>query len=997
MADLLSIAGSAVGVISLGITVAQGLFDYYAAFQGQKSDVAHTTKKLSRLLELLESLRQQLERRQSQAENHEILANMESSMEDCKELIRDLEVELNKFNQAPGLRAAGRRVAYPFRQSTLQKLEEDVNDFISCLSLAMQLLQQSDTYRVQDDIEDTKALLDLVRAAQITSEIRGWLKAPDATIDFNEAAKKKHPSTGLWLVKGPAFTAWLEKPSSFLWLVGFAGCGKSVLCSTAIQFAFRHRRANPRIGIAFFFFTFNDESKQDASAMLRALILQLSSQLADNHSLLSRLHDSYRNASPPDPALIDCLHQLVRAFKDVYIVLDALDESPRSKHRDNMLQCLAELRAWSEPGLHIIVSSRDEVDIREDLEALPKETIKMKNDSIDRDIASFISEHLHKNRRLRKWDEHHARIETALTTRAKGVFRWVECQFKALVSCPQSEDLLEQLLNSLPETLDETYERMLSNIPSTSREYAQQMLTLLCCARRPLTVAELIDGIAVQLGGTPRFNPKRKLKNIDAIQEVCPGFTEINANPDSSGATVRIAHFSIQEYLQSERIQSSEDAVLFSVKQQYADTQMARICLTVLLEPRLLTSASTSLQQDTFALVPYAAEYWPGHFRDGVEDIAIENQVLQLLKGREGLFENWVTTWNHDDLFGHHTGQGKFPSPLYYASRLGLDSIVPRLLDDTTIVALPSTRRGRFEGSMRHESCGGNRKTVQPLLGKGADINAAEGHFGNALQAASAEGHYKIAQLLLKKGADINAAEGGYGSALQAASAEGHYKIIQLLLEKGADVNAAEGHYRSALQEASTRGHYKIAQLLLEKGADVNAAEGYYGSALQEASAEGYYKIIQLLLEKGADINAAKGSYGSALQAASVRGHYKIAQLLLEKGADVNAAEGHYRSALQEASTRGHYKVAQLLLEKGADVNAAEGHYRSALQEASTRGHYKIAQLLLEKGADVNAAEGYYGSALQAALAGGHDKIVQLLLERGADINSIRGINESTL
>ncbi|KAH6972639.1 hypothetical protein EDB80DRAFT_360245 [Ilyonectria destructans] len=862
MADPLSIAGSAVGVISLGITVAQGLFDYYAAFQDQKSDVAHTTKKLSRLLELLESLRQ-LERRQSQADDRVILAKMETCMEDCKELIRDLEAELNKFNQAPhqgtmaGLRAAGRRIAYPFRQSTLQKLDEDVDDFVSCLSLAMQLLQQSDICRVRDDIEDTKALLDLARATQVSSGIREWLKAPDATIGFNEAVKKKHPGTGLWFVKGPDFTAWLEKPGSFLWLVGFAGCGKSVLCSTAIQFAFRHRRANIRIGIAFFFFTFNDESKQDASAMLRALVLQLSSQLDDNHTFLSRLHDSYRNASPPDPALMDCLHQLVRAFEDVYIVLDALDESPRDKHREAMLQCLAELRAWSEPGLHLIVSSRDEVDIREELGALPEETIKMKNDSVDQDIASFISEHLRNNRRLRKWDEHHARIETALTKRAQGVFRWVECQFKALASCPQSEDLLEQLLDSLPQTLDETYERMLSNVPSTSRDYARQMLMLLCCARRPLTVAELVDGIAVQLGDTPRYNPKRQLKNIDAIQQVCPGFTELDVDPNTSKATVRIAHFSVREYLESERIRDSKDGVLFSVRQQYADAQMACICLTVLLEPGFVTPASTLLRQDNFALTRYAARYWPGHFRDGVENPQTDLQVLQLFKSKEVFFKNWVTIWNVDHDWGE-APRGKIPVPLYYASLLGLDSIMSMLLDDTTLAALPPIGDRCYADSLRQkpESFGSNENTVQMLLEKGVDVNAKGGRYGSALQAASAKGYDKIVQLLLEKGADVNAKGGSYESALQVASERGHDKIVQLLLEKGADVNGKGGEYGSALEAASEIGHDKIVQLLLEKGADVNAEGGHYGSALEAASAGGHDKIAQLLLEKGADINA---------------------------------------------------------------------------------------------------------------------------------------------
>ncbi|KAH7117475.1 hypothetical protein EDB81DRAFT_767262 [Dactylonectria macrodidyma] len=849
MADPLSVAGSAVGVISLGITVTQGLFDYYAAFQDQKSDVAHTTKKLSRLLELLESLRQ-LERRQSQADDGVILAKMKSCMEDCKELIRDLEAELNKFNQAPhqgtmaGLRAAGRRIAYPFRQSTLQKLDEDVDDFVSCLSLAMQLLQQSDICKVQDDIEDTKALLDLARATQVSSGIREWLKAPDTTIGFNEAVKKKHPGTGLWFVKGSDFTAWLEKPSSFLWLVGFAGCGKSVLCSTAIQFAFRHRRANIRIGIAFFFFTFNDESKQDASAMLRALVLQLSSQLDDNHTFLSRLHDSYRNASPPDPALMDCLHQLARAFEDVYIVLDALDESPRDKHREAMLQCLAELRAWSEPGLHLIVSSRDEVDIREELGALPEETIKMKNDSVDRDIASFISEHLRNNRRLRKWEEHHARIETALTTRAQGV-----------------------------------------NIPSTSRDYARQMLTLLCCARRPLTVAELVDGIAVQLGDTPSYNPKRQLKNIDAIQQVCPGFTELDVDPNTSRTTVRIAHFSVREYLESERIRDSKDGVLFSVRQQYADAQMACICLTVLLEPGLVTSASTPMQQDNFALTHYAAQYWPGHFRDGFDNPQTDLQVLQLFKSKEGFFKNWVTIWNVDYDW-NEAPRGKIPVPLYYASLLGLDSIVSMLLDDTTLAALPPIGDRCYADSLRQkpESFGSNENTVQMLLEKGVDVNAKGGRYGSAVQAASSGGYDEIVQLLLEKGADVNTEDGFYGSALQAASSGGHENIVQLLLKKGADVNAEGGFYGSALQVALSGGHEKIVQLLLEKGADVNAEGRPYISVLQVASERECDKIVELLLEKVADVNAGVEEYGSALSWAAENGHEAVVKMLLDTG-----------------------------------------------------------------------------------------------------------------
>jgi ankyrin repeat domain-containing protein 50 len=429
--DGLSVAASVAGIISLGIQVTQSLVDYYEAYKDQKSDIANTAKKLENLLCVLESLCRQLTNRKFRADEQDLLETIEGSIEVCEENIHELQTKVEKFKDSSGdgiraaVRTATRQLAYPFKESTLRKLDADIDEIVSHLSLALQVLQQKDIGNVQDDIEDAKAVLDLVRASQISSTIRDWLKAPDATINYNEAYKMKHPGTGLWFVKGSYFSAWLAKPKSFLWLNGFAGCGKSVLCSTAIQYALRHRGSNPRIGIAFFFFTFNDDSKQDASAMLRALVLQLSSQLNDNHVLLSRLYDRYCNATPPDQDLEDCMHQLVRAFEHVYIILDALDESPRDKHRWGVLKALVIIREWLEPGLHLLVTSRDETDIRDvlrdELYASLDEIVSMKNDSVHSDIASFVSCYLKESRGLQRWEKYHDQIEKALTERANGV------------------------------------------------------------------------------------------------------------------------------------------------------------------------------------------------------------------------------------------------------------------------------------------------------------------------------------------------------------------------------------------------------------------------------------------------------------------------------------------------------------------------------------------------------------------------------------------------
>lgn len=125
---------------------------------------------------------------------------------------------------------------------------------------------------------------------------------------------------------------------------------------------------------------------------------------------------------------------------------------------------------------------------------------------------------------------------------------------------------------------------MLTNIPSHAKAYAQRMLMLLCYAKRPLEVTELICGIAVELGATPRFNPKRQLMDEVALQEVCPGVTELDPNPYPA---IRIAHFSLQEYLESDRIKEHKDVEFFGMVKEDAHNQIARICLTVWLQPEL--------------------------------------------------------------------------------------------------------------------------------------------------------------------------------------------------------------------------------------------------------------------------------------------------------------------------------------------------------------------------------------------------------------------------
>ena len=427
MTDPLSVSAGVAGLVSLGIQVTSSLVNFYTSYKNQDVNVARTLGNLEGLRNTFQYLDEALKSRNFTAKERDLIKDIESSIENCHELISELQEECTKFDKTKRsgvlgtIKVAGGRAAYPFRQSTLGKLEEDIDEIRNTLSLVLNVLQLGVHQKTQDDIADVKSLVELVRASQLSSDIRDWLKAPDAFVDHQAACAKRHPGTGDWLIKDTIFTDWLAENNSFLWLNGFAGCGKSVLCSTIIQHTFRHKRSDRSVGIAFFYFTFNDAAKQDESAMLRALLLQLSSQIADSETDLARLQGSYSTSIPPTLVLMQHLEQMIRKFNQAYVILDALDECPRYTQRDDVLRVIETMRNWNMPGLHLLVTSRNEVDIREGLGVAHDQEVAMNNTAIEKDIGNYIVGKLKTDSRLQKWSAHHDRIQQALAKRAQGV------------------------------------------------------------------------------------------------------------------------------------------------------------------------------------------------------------------------------------------------------------------------------------------------------------------------------------------------------------------------------------------------------------------------------------------------------------------------------------------------------------------------------------------------------------------------------------------------
>lgn len=219
---------------------------------------------------------------------------------------------------------------------------------------------------------------------------------------------------------------WLLAAPSPLWLHGIPGCGKTILASTVVQQLFKYRPIEPRAAVVFYYFDFNDAAKQTYENLIRSLVKQLVSQpnlvSGRTHALYQPWQTQYNDQS--EDQLMSMLHQLLRNFEKVYLVVDALDECVE---RENLLRILQHWTSWNDIQLHTIFASRKEKDIEEVLCCLcdDRRIVSIQSTLVDKDIGDYVQARLHDDMKLKRW-RNKPRVQQlivhSLMERANGMF-----------------------------------------------------------------------------------------------------------------------------------------------------------------------------------------------------------------------------------------------------------------------------------------------------------------------------------------------------------------------------------------------------------------------------------------------------------------------------------------------------------------------------------------------------------------------------------------------
>ncbi|KAF2184785.1 purine and uridine phosphorylase [Zopfia rhizophila CBS 207.26] len=476
--------------------------------------------------------------------------------------------------------------------------ERKISDILSSIG--------NNVNKIHGDVQDTKNAVKDLGFKQKREKIERWLLPPDPSTNYNKALQQRQEGSGLWFLQTNAFTRWNKRQNSFLWLHGIPGCGKTILSSTIIE---KLERTVPRQSLLYFYFDFSDTHKQILESMVRSLTAQ---QL---DSLFSSRQDGRQQ--PTSESLCKVLLHQIEQVKEVWIVLDALDECRTRKGppTEGLLSWIREVLHLEQRNVQLLVTSRLEQDIESGIMEFARndDIVPIQSSAITNDIREYVRTRVQGDNPLKRWRNRldvQQEIETRLIEKADGMFRWVACQLDALENCLEYR-ALKTALALLPKTLDETYARILHGIPFEHKQNAIIILQFLMCSERPLRIEEAVDAIAVDTKGDQYFDPKYRMPDPREISRYCSSLVVVvpakdrSHNKGDKAMELRLAHFSVKEYLTSNRLQ---EGIAQDFQEVAAKASIATVCLAYLLH--LDMDRPIQEIKTTFPLAQYAARYW---------------------------------------------------------------------------------------------------------------------------------------------------------------------------------------------------------------------------------------------------------------------------------------------------------------------------------------------------------------------------------------------------
>ncbi|CUS07291.1 unnamed protein product [Tuber aestivum] len=879
----------------------------------------------------------------------DLIRTMGETVEQCRKLIEGMLRDLQKYDVANKRRGAWRH-CWPLKEKTREWCER-LERHKSLFEVALSVDEVSSAREIRNDIEDIKAIQSLKKQDEkqavydsMLNGIRYWLSPADPQSNHLAARKLCQYGTGRWFTERKEFQDWLKAGKSFLWLHGIPGAGKTILSSTVIEHISTEFTKEPGSILAYFYCDFKQTSKQKATNLIGSIIWQVANQKPTMPRDVENFFLAKSGDGPPSlSGLIDLLRHLSARIPKLAIVVDAVDECGDSL-QPTMLETLRELAGIS--NVNLLVVSRDHLNIKLHFEGLPRLGIQKKD--VAKDIELFISQSIERKGKLKRLSSHTKQeVIDALVKGAQGMFRWAKCCLDQIGKL-RTDKAIKSALESLPPTLDETYERILCGIAEGDRELALQVFRFLLCGDRDLTLSEIREGLAIEVG-SKRMDPDNRLNDEEDILDICGGLVDRNEKN-----IAELTHFSVKEYLISPNLAKGK-ASYYYIDETLGNAEISKIIYTYLLLEDFSagpcsTVAEFDLRGREYPLFLYASKSNWKH-------------VLKYEYGSDMALDALLVRFYSND-----------NNPNFNSWRQALsskDGNVTRYLDP----ACPTA-------TLVYASLAGLWQLVKGIIGRGAGVDFSGGGTVTPLQVAAEFGHSKTVKVLLKYGANTETSGDG---AMRIAAVNGHAGCIKALIEAGATCEKPDvGRYGDSISLAVVNGHEDV---LIE----ILCAEYYTKTeevkslweAMYLAVEVGFDRAVQILIEKYGSriICDSNENFPKTLKLIAEHGRVKALQCLLQKpeAMEILLRDNVFAPMLEGAVYYGQVKIVELLLRnrKGSPSLGVSFHL------AIAKGFLKISEMLLCEGADPRAKDEHGWTpmfyAMQRLKEGSVEKLLTVL------------------
>ena len=184
------------------------------------------------------------------------------------------------------------------------------------------------------------------------------------------------------------------------------------------------------VTIAYFYFDFRDEEKQNVRNFVTSLLVQFSACSKHCCDIIYQLYSAHGKGTqqPNMGTLIGRLKEVLTyaAKNPIFIITDALDECPDSglpTSREKVLNLMKDLVCLRLPNLRIFVTSRPEVDIQAKLKPLAVNAISLHDETRQKVVISnYVSSAVSSDERMRKWrDDDKKLVIQELSERTDGM------------------------------------------------------------------------------------------------------------------------------------------------------------------------------------------------------------------------------------------------------------------------------------------------------------------------------------------------------------------------------------------------------------------------------------------------------------------------------------------------------------------------------------------------------------------------------------------------